>query len=189
MSKIDVTNDTSSKKIYPKCSNGHVDFTLNNSAHKTIAQCPKGVEMFQVLEKFYFSQKCSQDHVQCSFHNPADKFFPGGRKFFAHCPKFMEWKIFPKRFVNFFQNASMIFCTCGLHIYSLVKNFVTEGRNLSAQYPKTKKIRNLLQQTFSTQKDPMITYNGILTNSSQNVVEEAKNFCPKEQKDKLNNFF
>ena len=74
------------KKIYPKCPNGHVEFNFYNSAHNTIAQCPRMVEILQFLEKIYLSQKCSQDHVQCSFHNPADNFFPGGRKFFAHCP-------------------------------------------------------------------------------------------------------
>ena len=104
------------KNFYPKCSYGHVVCSFYNGAHKTIAQCLRKVEITQFLEKSYFSQKCSQNHVRCSFHKPADKFFPGVRKFFIHCPKLKEKKDFSKAFRQFLQNASMIFCTRGLHI-------------------------------------------------------------------------
>ena len=71
--------------------------------NRSISEKGKNIALFR---KSFSSQKCSQDHVQCSFHNSSDKFFPEGRKFFAHCPKLRKKRIFQKRFVSFFWERS-----------------------------------------------------------------------------------
>ena len=48
---------------------------------------------------------------------------------------------------------------------------------------------NLLQRIVSTQKVPMIKYNGFLKFLQKKFVQEAKIFRSKEQKDKIKNFF
>ena len=63
-----------------------------------------------------FTPKCSYDRLQCSFDNPADKFFPERRKFSAHCSKLIKKLTFSKRLDKLFQMAPMFFCTRMLQI-------------------------------------------------------------------------
>ena len=103
-------------------------------------QCPRRmIKKIVISTKKYLAPKSSIDHVHSSFDNTADNLFPQGRSFFTLCPKLMETKILSKRFEKIFQNVPFIFCTGRLHIYSLVKNFLPEGRKLIVQYPKVTK--------------------------------------------------
>ena len=87
------------------------------------------------------------------FSQPSWQIFSLGTKVFCSLPINGRKKRFSQIvFFNFFQNASMIFCTRGLYIYNLVKDFLSGGRKLLAHFPKTIKYWTFFIRLFLLKK-------------------------------------
>ena len=78
----------------------------------------KNIEFF--LKK-YFSSEYSSGHLECSFENPAGKFSPKGRKFFAQCPKMMKKKVFFSKILLF---VKIFFWTRRMQFWQPGRNFL-----------------------------------------------------------------
>ena len=84
-------------------------------------------KMFPRSRTMQFSQFCRQ-------------FLSRRPKVFRSLPEIERKKGYLQNVLSFFmQNAAIILCIRGLHFYSLVKNFLPDGRNLFVQYPKLTK--------------------------------------------------
>ena len=110
------------------------------------------------------------------FSQPCWQTFSLGKKVFRSLPVNDRKKDFSKASCQFSSERFNDF------LYTWIVH-LQPRQKVSARSPKfisyffaNDEVMNLLQQTVSTQKDPMITYNGILTTLQRKFVEEAENF-------------
>ena len=115
------------------------------------------------------------------FTIPLTIFFPRAECFSLIAQKSWKSGFFKNALSIFFENAPKFFCIRGLHFYSLVKNFLPEGRNLFVRYPKVKKYCTFFSRIFLLKRF-VFSVTTDFRNACRKPCPGSRNFLPKGAK-------